>query len=44
MRTVVAFSPRGAVKIYMVKYGAGAGDILEVKPRGHGDWEAYRIG
>lgn len=43
MRTIIAFSSRGAVKIYIAKYSTRKGDILEVKPRGRGQWEAFKV-
>ncbi len=43
MHTVIAFSYRGALKIYLTKYKTSAGDIVSVKPRGYGDWEDYKI-
>jgi hypothetical protein len=43
MRTIVAFSSRGAINIYLTKYSADKGDILSVKPRGRGDWEDFRV-
>ena len=43
MRTIMAFSTKGAVKIYLENYPARKGDILSVKLRGQGDWEEYDI-
>lgn len=43
MRTVQAFSVRGAAKLYLAKYRPKRGDIIEIKPRGRGDWEAFKI-
>ena len=43
MATVVAHSPRGAVKIYLHRYRPEAGGFVSVKPRGHGDWTDYKV-
>jgi hypothetical protein len=43
MRTVVAFSSRGAVRNYLEQYPAQAGEELEVKRRLSGDWETFRV-
>lgn len=43
IRTVVAFSPRGAMERFTVEYRPPAGEVFEVKPRGRGDWEAYKV-
>ena len=44
MATVVAQSHRGAMKLYLTKYPTTPGDVLEVKPRGEGAWEAFKVG
>lgn len=43
MATIIAFSKRGALKIFMVKHRAKRGDQVSVKPRGHGDWTDYKV-
>jgi hypothetical protein len=43
MRTVQAFSPRGAAKEYLRKYKPKKGELLSVKPRGHGDWSDFQV-
>ena len=43
MVTVIAHSPRGAVKLYLSKYRTAPGDEVSVKPRGHGEWSFFKI-
>jgi len=44
MKTVVAFSYRGALKLYMAKAkNLKKGDYISVKPRGHGEWRDYKV-
>lgn len=42
MHTVRARSVRSAAKEFARRYKVRAGDVFEVKPRGHGDWTAYK--
>jgi hypothetical protein len=46
MRSVVAFSHRGAVREYLATYPSAKGETIEVKTRGRGsdDWMAFRVG
>jgi hypothetical protein len=43
MATVMARSVRGAVKTYLRKHRPRKGDIIDVKPRGTGDWLTYKV-
>lgn len=43
MRTVVGHSARGVMKVFLVRYQPPKGDIYEVKPRGHGEWETFKV-
>ncbi len=43
MRTVQAFSSRGAIRDYLEQYPTQAGEVLEVKRRLAGDWEAFKV-
>jgi hypothetical protein len=44
MFTLLAQSTRGAIRDYVSRYRTRPGEELEVKERGAGEWEAYRIG
>ena len=46
MRSVIAFSHRGAVREYLATYPSLSGESIEVKRRGpgSGDWQAFRVG
>lgn len=43
MTTVIAHSVRGAVKLYLVKERPAPGSNVSAKPRGHGDWEHFKV-
>jgi hypothetical protein len=43
MATIWAFSYRGAVDIYLRKHKPKKGGFVSVKPRGHGDWQDYKV-
>lgn len=42
LATVLAYSTRGAIKLYRARYRPPAG-LYEVKERGIGAWETYKI-
>lgn len=43
MRTVMGTSERAAIKTFLRKYRPSRGDLFNVKLRGHGDWQEYRV-
>jgi hypothetical protein len=45
IRTVIGFSHRGVVKIYLSEYPTLPGETIEVKRRGFGpdDWQAFKV-
>jgi hypothetical protein len=43
MATIVAHSVRGALKLYLYKHRTMSGDLVSVKPRGHGDWADFKV-
>lgn len=43
MRTLVAHSTRGAMKLFVDLYNPPPGEYFEVKPRGAGDWERFKV-
>ena len=43
IRTIMAGSEIGAIKVYLQKYRPRVGEVLSVKERGRGDWETYDI-
>lgn len=46
MRTVQAFSHRGAIRIYVEQFNPPKGEELDVKRRlaGKKDWQRFRVG
>lgn len=43
MRTIMAFSVRGAAKEYLDRYPTKAGDEISVKLRSAGDWQHFQV-
>ena len=43
MRTVMARSTRAAAALFLESVETAPGDVIEVKERGRGDWEAFRV-
>lgn len=43
MRTMIGYSTRGVIREYLWKYPTRPGETLEVKERGRGGWEAFRV-
>jgi hypothetical protein len=43
MRTLIGFSTKGVVRDYLEQYPTESGEVLEVKPRGGGSWEAFKV-
>lgn len=43
MRTLQGFSSRGVIREYLEQYPTQAGEVLEVKRRLAGEWEAYKV-
>lgn len=43
MRSVVAHSSRGAATLFIERYRTRKGDILDVKPRGRGEWSSFKV-
>lgn len=44
MTPVTAFSYRGALKVFMRNQrNLKKGDFISVKPRGHGDWQSFKV-
>lgn len=43
MATVIAFSNRGAVNLFIVKHHPKRGGFVSVKPRGRGNWTDYKV-
>lgn len=43
MATVIGFSPRGVLKAYLRSHRPKKGDFISVKPRGHGDWQEFKV-
>lgn len=43
MRTVIAHSGRGALKIYITRFQPKEDGYYDVKPRGEGTWETFKF-
>ena len=43
MATIMARSIRGALRSYMLQYHPDRGDVVNVKKRGEGDWQSFKI-
>jgi hypothetical protein len=43
MRTIMAPNKTQAMKTFLKKYPARAGDEISLKVRGEGDWEEYEV-
>lgn len=43
IRTVVAATARGAMRVFVTKFQPPIGEIFEVKLRGGGDWETFKV-
>lgn len=43
MASVIAHSVRGALKLYLHKMRPAVGSFVSVKPRGHGEWEDFKV-
>lgn len=42
-RTVTAPSTRAAMKAFLISYRPGKNESFEVKERGAGEWESYKV-
>lgn len=43
VRTVIAFSHRGAVQEFLAQYPTMIGETISVKQRGSGSWQEFRV-
>lgn len=43
MRTVQATSTKGAMRVFVARYGPPSGEAFGVKLRGEGYWEYYSV-
>lgn len=45
MRTVIAFSHRGAIEVFLEEFPTARGEVLKVKARGAGPdtWQEFRV-
>ena len=43
MATIVAFSVRGALQLYLHKFRPEPGGAVSVKVRGAGDWHDFKV-